>query len=97
MSSSTLVLVYHYIGRLYASISSINHIQYIALDNSFYICDAVVLKSLHITFLIHREQFAFHFHALKITIKLGFSGTLGGCMGCSLVKSGACGYRTRER
>jgi len=26
-------------------------------------------------------------HALRMTIKLGFWGTLGGCMVCSLVKS----------
>jgi len=70
---------------------------YIAFDNCFYIFGAVVVKSLYITFLIHREQFAFQVHALRITIKFDFSGTLGGCMGCSLVKSGACGYRTRER
>jgi len=68
----------------------------IAFDNCFYICDAVVLKSLNTAFPIHREQFPFQVHALRITINLGFSGSLGGFMGCSLVKSGACGYRTRE-
>jgi len=70
---------------------------YIAFDNCFYICDAVVVKSLYFTFLIQREQFAFQVNALRITIKLGFWGTLGGCMHCSLVKSGACGYRKRQR
>jgi len=68
---------------------------YIAFDNCFYVCDAVVVKSLYVTFLIHREQFAFQVHALRITIKLGFGGTFRGCMRCSLVKSGACGYRKR--
>jgi len=29
MSSSTLVPVYHYNGRLYASTSSVNHVRYI--------------------------------------------------------------------
>jgi len=38
--------------------------------------------------LIHRGLFAFQVHALRKTIKLGFSGTLGGCIDCSLVKSG---------
>ena len=28
---------------------------YIAIDKCFYICDAVVVKSLYITFLIHRK------------------------------------------
>jgi len=32
---------------------------YIAFDKCFYICDVVVVKSLYIAFLIHKEQFAF--------------------------------------
>jgi len=35
----------------------------IAFDNCFYICDAVVLKSLNTAFPIHREQFPFQVHA----------------------------------
>ena len=49
-------------------------------------CDVIVVKSLYITFLIYREQFAFQVYALRIIIKLGFWGILGGCTGCSLVK-----------
>jgi len=46
MSFSTLVLVYHFIGRLYASTSSINHVHYILrLAHRFYICDVVFVKS----------------------------------------------------
>jgi len=59
MLPSTLVPVCHYIGRLFASISSINHAQYILhLASCFYICNVVVVKSLYITFPIHKEQFA---------------------------------------
>jgi len=57
MSSSTLVPVYQYILRLYASISSINHALYslycITFDQCFYKCDVVAETSLCITFLIH--------------------------------------------
>ena len=49
----------------------------------------VVEKTLYIAFLIHKVQFAFQAHALKISLKLGLWGTLGGCMGCPLVKSGS--------
>ena len=38
-------------------------------------------------FLNHKELLAFQLQALRITIKVGFSGTLGGCTGCPLVKS----------
>jgi len=60
---------------------------YITFDKCFYICDVVVVKSLYIIFLIHKEQFALQVHKLRITIKLGFWGTSGGCMSCLLVKS----------
>jgi len=82
MLSSTLVPVCHYIGRLYAYISSINHAHCILrLISCFYICDYVgVVKDLYITFLIHKEQFAFQVHVLRLTIKMGFWGTLDGCM-----------------
>jgi len=51
MLSNTLVPVYHYIGRPYTSISSINHAHalYIAFDKCFYISDVVLVKSLYIT------------------------------------------------
>ena len=78
MSSSTLVPVYQFIGRLYASISSINHAHYILC----LICDMVVVKSLYITVLIHKEQFAFQVHSLKITMQLGFWGTSDGLLSC---------------
>jgi len=38
----------------------------------FNICEMLVEKSSYIAFLIHKDQFAFHVHELKITIKLGF-------------------------
>jgi len=58
MPSSTLVPGYDYIGWLYASVSSINHVHYILrLVICFYICNVVVVQSLHIEFLIHNEQF----------------------------------------
>ena len=51
MSSSILLPVYHYIGRLYASISSINHAHYILrLVRYFYIYDVVHVYGLYITF-----------------------------------------------
>jgi len=59
---------------------------YIAFDKCFYICDVEVVKSLYIAFLIHKEKFALQVHALRITIKFEFVGTLGGF---SLVKSGS--------
>ena len=31
-----------------------------------YICDVLAVKSLYITFSIHKEQFAFQLHALRI-------------------------------
>jgi len=31
-----------------------------------YICDVLAVKSLYITFSIHKEQFAFQWHALRI-------------------------------
>jgi len=50
MSSSTLVPVYH-IGRLYASISSLNHAHYtLRLLHYFYVCDVIFVKSSYITF-----------------------------------------------
>jgi len=43
----------------------------------------------YITFLIHRKlRTVCILSPNPITIKLGFWGILGGCMGCSLVKSG---------
>jgi len=50
MSSSTLVPVYN-IGRICASILSINHADYILRL-------VIVVKPLYITFLIYEEQFA---------------------------------------
>jgi len=82
--------VHQYTGPLCASISSINHAHcslYVAFDKCFYICDVVVVKSFYIAFLVHKEQFAFQLHASWITVELDFWGTLGRCMGCSLVKS----------
>jgi len=61
-------------------------VLYIAFGKCFYICDAVVVKSLYVTFAIQKEQFAFQVHALTITIKLDL-GEL--CAGSSLVKSGS--------
>jgi len=49
-----------------------------AFEKCFYTYDVVVVKSLYITFLIHKEQFAFQVRALRITIKLDFWGILGG-------------------
>jgi len=46
----------------------------------------VVVKSLYISFLIRKEQFAFQVNALRITVKLGFGGILASS---SLVKSGS--------
>ena len=40
-------------------------VLHIAYDKCFYICDAVVVKSLCITFLIHKEQFELHAYALR--------------------------------
>jgi len=48
-----------------------------------------VVKSLYITFLIHKEQFTIGIkvHTSRITVELDSWGTLDGCMDCSLVKS----------
>jgi len=70
---------------------------YIVFDKCFYICDVVVIKFLYIIFLIYREQFAFQVHALRTTIKLGFWGTSGRCLGHSLVKSCCLISRASER
>ena len=56
----------------------------------FHICDVVVVKSLYIAFLVHKEQFAFPVHALRITIKFDFWGTLGGFLLWNLVLSMYC-------
>jgi len=55
MSFSALVPVYHLIDcyRLLFHQST---------TRCFYICDVVIAKSLYITFLIHKEQFAFQVH-----------------------------------
>ena len=45
---------------------------YIAFDKCFYTFDMVVVKSVYIAFLVHKEKFAFQVHALRITMKLGF-------------------------
>ena len=58
---------------------------YIACDKCFNICDLVAVKSLYITWLIHKEQFTYQVHQLGISTILGFWRTLGGCMGCSVV------------
>jgi len=44
----------------------------VRLISRFYIRDVVVVKSSYITFVIHKEQFAFQVHALRITKKLSF-------------------------
>jgi len=51
MSSSTLT--YHYILRLFGSISTINHAHFL-----LYICDVVVVKPFFISFVILKEEFA---------------------------------------
>ena len=61
----------------------------------FNICDVIVVKSSYITFLIHKEQFAFHVHTLRITKKLSFCRTLGRCMSYSLVTSVFCVLRQK--
>ena len=65
MSSSTLFPVYH-IGRLLFHQSTMRNdatslqiIETVAFDKGFYTCDVAVVKSLYITFLIYKEQFAF--------------------------------------
>jgi len=68
-------------------------IRYCVADKCFYICDKLVIKSLYSAFLSHKEQFVFQVHALRITIKLDFWGTLGECVGYSLVKSGSFSFR----
>jgi len=56
----TLFPVYQYIGRaicfyfIYQTC-----VLYSAFDKCFYICGVVVVKSVYITFLVHKEQFAF--------------------------------------
>ena len=63
---------------------------YTAFDKCIYVSDVVVVKLLYkCIFNSYKEQFAFQVHALWITMKFDFWGTLGGFMGCSLVKS-AC-------
>jgi len=37
-----------------------------------------------VAFLIYKEQFAFQVHALNITIKLDFRGTLDGFLSCEI-------------
>jgi len=39
-------------------IGSATHALYNTFDKCFYICDVAGVKSLYITFLIHKEQFA---------------------------------------
>jgi len=84
MSSSTLVPVNHCIARQYMLLFHQSTMRVILRSVSksvtWYCCKIIVHCS---TFLIHREQFTFQGHALRITIKLGFWGTLGRCMGCS--------------
>jgi len=55
------------------------------VDKCFYICDVVVVRFLYITFLIHKEQFAFQAHAYKIWLL----GNFGRMHGGSLVTSGS--------
>ena len=66
----------HFINQLCA--------LYIAFDNCFYIFDVIVVKSLYIAFLIHKEQFAFPVHALRITRKFDFGGTLSRFLSCEI-------------
>jgi len=49
-------------------------------------CDVVVVKSLCITFIIHKEQFAFQVLAFKITKKMDFGGVwaVGGFLSCEI-------------
>ena len=53
----------------------------IACEKCFYICD---ICGSCITFLIHKEQFAFQVHALKTTIKLDFRGTSDEFLSCEM-------------
>jgi len=74
----TLFSVYQQTAGLYASVSSINHADYISRLISVCISvtsDVLVVNSLYITFPIHKEQIAFQVHALWIIIRLGFWGT----------------------
>jgi len=64
MSSSILVPVYQYLGRLCFYFINQPCASHIALDKYFYSnCNVIVEKSLRITFLIHIKQFAFQVHA----------------------------------
>ena len=56
---------------MYASVF-INQPCALFIDKCVYISDVVVVKSLYITFLIHKKQFAFQVNALRVIIKLSF-------------------------